>query len=61
MDEILSGIVTNIKRNMSKDGSIALPNGEILSYAQVVALFLAYIKNEAEKHVLQDRWWMRYV
>lgn len=49
MDDILSGIVTNIKRNMSKEGSIALPNGDILSYAQVVALFLAYIKKEAEK------------
>lgn len=59
MDDILSGIVTNIKRNMSKEGSIALPNGDILSYAQVVALFLAYIKKEAEKHALVDRQWMR--
>lgn len=49
MDNILSGIVTNIKRNMSKEGRVALPNGDILSYAQVVSLFLEYIKKEAEK------------
>lgn len=49
MDDILSGLVTNIKRNMSKEGQVALPNGDVISYAQVVSLFLAYIKSEAEK------------
>lgn len=49
MDLILSGIVTNIKRNMSKEGRIALPNGDIVSYVDVVSYFLAYIKKQAEE------------
>lgn len=49
MDDTLSGIVTNIKRNMSKDGCVVLPDGKMISYVQVVALFFGYIKEEAEK------------
>ena len=54
MDDILSGFVTNIKRNMTRDGRIAIPNGKLLSYADVVAYFLRYIKSEAENSCFHD-------
>lgn len=49
-EAILSGMVTDLKRNMSLNGTIPTPQGNI-SYIDAVAKILAYLKQYAERHV----------
>lgn len=48
-DIILGGIITGLKRNMSFNGSVATPKGN-MSYVSVIALFLEFLKKYAEKY-----------
>lgn len=47
-DIVLSGIVTGLKRNMSRDEKVAIPGMKSISYAEAISIFLQYIKNYAE-------------
>lgn len=49
-DLILGGIVTGLKRDMSHNGFVATPKGN-MTYAAVIALFLGFLKNYAEQFV----------
>lgn len=49
-DLILGGIIAGLKRNMSQDGFVATPQGN-MSYASVIALFLDFLKKYAEDNV----------
>lgn len=48
-DMILGGIIAGLKRNMSRDGAVATPRGN-LSYVDVIAMFLSFLKKYAEEH-----------
>ncbi|MBD5302833.1 MAG: Hsp70 family protein [Bacteroides sp.] len=49
--QILSGVFSGIKRDMNSSATIYLPNGESLSYAQLLAKFFKYIKCQAEESI----------
>lgn len=53
IDLILGGIVTGLKRNMSRDGRVAIPGGRALTYAEAISVFLKYIKSYAEKNCFE--------
>lgn len=51
---ILSGMVTDLKRNMSLKGQIGTPHGK-MSYIDAVAKILAYLKQHAERQVFEGK------
>ena len=51
-DMILGGIITDLKRNMSKSENIPTPGGA-MTYAEVISVFFKYIKDYAEKHCFE--------
>lgn len=53
MDTILGGIVTGLKHDMSRDGSVATPHGN-KSYVEVISIFLSYLKQYAETYVFNN-------
>lgn len=48
-DVVLSGIVTGLKRNMSRNERLAIPGIRSITYAEAIAIFFKYIKEYAEK------------
>lgn len=51
-DLILGGIITGLKRDMSRNGAVATPQGN-MSYVSVIALFLSFLKKYAEDNVFE--------
>lgn len=51
-DLILGGIITGLKRDMSRKGFVATPQGN-MSYVSVIALFLGFLKKYAEDNVFE--------
>ena len=49
-DLILGGIITGLKRDMSRNGAVATPQGN-MSYVSLIALFLSFLKKYAEDNV----------
>lgn len=47
----LAYIFSNLKRDMNPEERLYLPNGEYISYAKMISIFFAYIKNEVEQTV----------
>lgn len=51
-DLILGGIITGLKRDMSRNGAVATPQGN-MSYVSLIALFLGFLKKYAEDNVFE--------
>lgn len=48
VEQHLSGIFSDLKRNMDKDERLYLPDGRCLTYVQLIAEFFSFIKKEVE-------------
>lgn len=48
VDELLGGVICNIKRDMSMDGGQYLPSGIYMTWVDLVAAFLKYLKTTVE-------------
>lgn len=53
-DIILSGIISDLKRNMSKTENIAIPGMKSISYAEAIAIFFKYLKDYAERTCFEN-------
>lgn len=51
-DLILGGIITGLKRNMSRNELVGTPRGN-MTYVSVIALFLGFLKKYAEDNVFE--------
>lgn len=47
--ETLSRLFTGLKRDMRPNATLYLPNGEELTYAEIISKIFSYIKNEVEQ------------
>lgn len=55
-DEIeayMSGIISGLKRNMNKEETVYLPSGKGMTYIELIAQFLKYMKTEAETNCFE--------
>lgn len=52
-DLVMSGIVTGLKRNMSRDERIAIPGMKSITYPEAISIFLKYIKEYSEKNCFE--------
>ena len=48
VEQHLSGIFSDLKRNMNKEERLYLPDGRCLTYVQLIAEFFSFIKKEVE-------------
>lgn len=53
LDEYLMGIFSDLKRYMNKNESIYLPSGVKVKYSDLIAAFLKYLKEQAEKNCFE--------
>ena len=47
-DLVLSGIVTGLKRKMSRDEVVSIPGMKSITYVEAISIFFSYIKQYAE-------------
>lgn len=53
VDEILSGMISDLKQNMSQTEKIALPDGKLISYTEAISIFFKKLKDYLEKYCFE--------
>lgn len=53
IDVYMSGIISGLKRNMNREETVYLPSGKGVTYTDLIAQFLKYLKTEAETNCFE--------